>query len=200
MGSSHSAGRLRAVLPVIFATGLDHVGTRVEFRGRHHQPRQAMRLFPRSFTNDGGRWRGAPREQLPASLSCRAWGRRNRGGAAEPVAHRASRLRKMTRAISSHSNRWCMPVSCRDLSRSTSKRIYICGWRAYEIVRHGFRSEFSPASAVLKRSQEATPKTKGPGIARRGLGYRVVERQQFASCIASNSRRQTDLCSTEFQW
>jgi hypothetical protein len=51
-----------------------------------------------------------------------------------------------------------------------------------------------PASAGClkwwKLSQEAAPKTKGPDIARRGLGCRVVERQQFASCIASNSRRQ----------
>jgi hypothetical protein len=42
---------------------------------------------------------------------------------------------------------------------------------------------------MWKLSKEAAPKTKGPGIARGGLVYRVVERQQFASCIASNSRR-----------
>ena len=46
---------------------------------------------------------------------------------------------------------------------------------------------------ICSRSNPVRPKTKGPGIARRGLGYRVVERRQFTSRIASNSRRQTDL-------
>ena len=59
------------------------------------------------------------------------------------------------------------------------------------LPRSGFDA---PRAAGLSavRGRHDVLKTKGPGIARRGLGYReVVKRQQFASYIASNSRRQT---------
>jgi hypothetical protein len=55
------------------------------------------------------------------------------------------------------------------------------------------RSSFGPLRRAFGSGRgcggRRPKKTKGPGIARRGLGYRVVERRQFACCIASNSRR-----------